>query len=80
MLVNVLRKDLLYLQSLSFFTNKLLLFIHYFCLGCAYRMSEIKDFLKMLGEKLQPPDLEKIKYLLKDSLPGKIHNCILSSF
>ena len=40
-------------------------------------MNEIKDFLKMLGEKLQPPDLEQIKYLLKDSFPGEIHNCIV---
>lgn len=43
-------------------------------------MTEIKDFLKMLGEKLQPPDLEKIKYLLKDCLPGKMHNFIVSVF
>lgn len=40
-------------------------------------MNEIKDFLKMLGEKLQPPDLEQIKYLLKDSFPGEIYNCIV---
>ena len=43
-------------------------------------MTEIKDFLKMLGEKLQPPDLEKINYLLKDCLPGKMHNFIVSVF
>lgn len=37
----------------------------------------MKDLLNLIGEQLQPIDVEKLKYILWDSFTGKF-DCILS--
>ena len=34
---------------------------------------DMKDFLKLMGEELLPPDVRDLRYLLQDSLSGKLY-------
>ena len=35
-------------------------------------MAYMTDFLSLMGNELQPSDVEKLKYILKDSFSGKL--------
>lgn len=41
-------------------------------------MDDITNFLKEMEEQLERPDVEKIKFLLKDTLSSKFLNFIVS--
>ena len=34
---------------------------------------DMRDFLKLMGEELLPSDVRDLKYLLQDSLSGKLY-------
>ena len=40
-------------------------------------MADVSDFLREMEEQLDPPDVQEIKYLLKDTLFSKLHNYII---
>ena len=35
--------------------------------------NDMRDFLKLMGEELLPSDVRDLKYLLQDSLSGKLY-------
>ena len=39
-------------------------------------MSDQKHFIKSIGKQLRLSDMNEIKYLLKDSISGKLYYCI----
>ena len=43
-------------------------------------MAEITDFFAEFGKEFQPHDVRHIKYLLQDSLTGKLYNRFSSNF
>lgn len=43
-------------------------------------MVDTKGFVNLMGQELQPSDVDEIKFLLKHSCLGKSHNQIFSNF
>ena len=43
-------------------------------------MANMRDFLSLLGDELQPSDVKKLKYILKNNFTGKLERSFRFQF